>query len=167
MIFLLLALGALFVSKKVNGGASTQATSISNSPVPPTSAPRAMTATATPVIQNSVGSSLSQALGNANRSPKHYSSGTPGTNGETLPPSSSLKYYLRQRKVQVPAMTPNVSNPALGGNQTNITQHNPPRPVHTRVMVRGRLKTVSSALVNPKQELEPFGPETAGAFWTK
>ena len=172
MIFLI-AIGAL--------AAVAAAKKNSASAVAPPSQTGNLTSTAsnpnlvpTRVHRNAVGSSLSNALGNASLPPSFYISGNPGTTGVTLPPSSSINYY-RPKHVSV-RFIPSVSNPR-GGNKTiplavagspTISQNNPPKPVHAITTSRlGKRKITYSALVNPTQSSrEVINPENPGNFWT-
>ena len=129
----------------------------------------------TTVHKNAVGTALSAALGNVFHSPAHYSTGTPGTNGITLPPSSSI-LYMRPRHTTT-MFTKTVSNPT-GGNKTvpyhsgqagEFTRNDPPKPHHAITTTQhGKKKITYSALVNPSQSARPIiGPEQPPAFWTK
>lgn len=160
IILLLVGLAGLFVLRQTGLGAASAA--VNNSPLPDSPAPRPLSTVRSPVVNNSTGSSLSQALGNANRSPRYYASGNPGTTGITLPSSSSIA-FMRPKWTPAP-ITRTVSNPIAG----NVTQHNPPRPVKTTEQTAVGVKRVNSALVNPAQNRRPVTkPEWPGAFWTK
>lgn len=129
----------------------------------------------TSVHKNSVGSALSAALGNSNRPPSAYSSGTPGTNGITLPPSSSI-VYMRPRHTTT-RFHPTVSNPTggnkhvpyHGGQSGDFTRNDPPPPHHAVTTTQhGKKKITYSILVNPSQTARPIiTPEQPPAFWTK
>lgn len=158
MIFLLVAAVAIFL---VNRTGAPSNPGISPVPTPPV--PRAVAGSSDPpVIKQAVGGSLSQALGNQNRSPKYYATGNPGTSGMSTVPSSTINYMVP--KWSSPPIARTVSNPFHG----QVTQNNPPAPVKSIEMTAVGAKPVSSALVNPRQALRPvIKPEWPGAFWTR
>lgn len=167
MIFLV-GIAALFAVKQSQKNVTQNTTSpgVSGAPSNPNLVPRH-------VIKNSVGGALSAALGNANRSPSYYSTGTPGTRGITLPPSSSAVYY-KPLKTSLP-FTPSVSNPTGGSKtvpyagQSGVSQNNPGVPIKgVTTSVSGKRKVTYSLLVNHHQTPRPIqGPEQPTAFWTK
>jgi hypothetical protein len=160
MILLFVALAAIYLASR-SGGAGTSANlTISPIPTPPPSKPLAPPR----VIHQSTGASLSQALGNASRSPGFYSTGNPGTGGQTSLPSSTITFV--KPKWSSPPITPTISNPFHSGGK--VTQNAPGPVVKTTEQTAVGVKRVSSALVNPRQALRPvIKPEQPGAFWTK
>lgn len=170
MIFIILAAVAALALAKQKG---VVAASVTNQPVSLTGVPQGVISTH--VTHNSVGDSLSSALGNKNLPPSHYTSGNPGTNGMTLPPSSSIKFYKSMHSST--PFVPTVSNPTggnkhipfMGGKSGDVNQNDPPKPIRAlTVTPSGSRKITYSALVNPTQTGRAvINPETPGAFWTK
>jgi hypothetical protein len=170
MIFIILAAIAALAYGKQKG---TVTASVTNQPVSLTGVPQGVISTH--VTHNSVGDSLSSALGNKNLPPSHYSSGNPGTNGLTLQPSSSIKYYRTMHR-SIP-FVPSVSNPTggnkhvpyMGGKAGDVNQNDPPKPLRAvTTTASGMRKITYSPLVNPTQTGRAvINPETPGAFWTK
>lgn len=163
MILILVAVVAFFVLRSgAIPGASGSDGGIS--PVPSGPTPRPIP-TMTPVVRQSTGSSLSQALGNANRSPRYYASGNPGT---SITPPSSSSILFAAPKWSAPPIQRTVSNPFHGGAVAQPTQNNPSATVKTTETTAVGVKRVSSALVNPSQTLRPVvKPEWPAAFWTR
>lgn len=167
MELIIAALVAMFFLSKSN--AASPAVGIPTGHVAPdttSGAPAIASSSSTPVIKQSVGTSLSAALGNQSRPPGHYSTGNPGSGAGV--PSSTVQFYNPKTVFQIPASPSNPGTKMLP-TQLHPTQHAPAKPTYiaARPSVGSRMP-VRSSLVNPTQVNRYVkAPETQGTFWTQ
>jgi hypothetical protein len=169
VIFLIPAvIAALLVNKnQVLGG--NVAGSVAPGPVPDNiSAPRIAPSATSPVIHNSVGASLSQALGNKANTPGYYSTGNPSVGKQV--PSSTHQFYKRVKPYPIGKPTghfqqPTISNPG----QSGVTQYAPAKPrFQNSRRTNGLAYKQNSVLTNPIQAPRvTTAPEWPAAFWTQ